>query len=144
MLDVEHPVIFFASKARVALFRLPMMFHYFNFARCKMNFKIAVENFYLASVFLFIVFSIVSARCGTRWYKIFENDPQGETLYGQIDDLRDSIIHGAEIRVSVGHYITTVQNAGVIDGNVCAQALFHISKSSFDKFQVICFYVTTF
>lgn len=77
-----------------------------------------------------------SSHCGARWYKVFENDAQGNTVFGRKEDLVDAVLHGAAIRVIANdNYVTSVQNAGVIDGNVCAQALFHISKAGYDRFQ---------
>ena len=82
------------------------------------------------------MFYLHLAQCGVRWYKVFENDAQGEAIFGSIVDLRDAVLHGAAIRVSMGSYITSVQTVSVVDGNVCAEALFHISKNGYDRFQV--------
>ena len=58
-------------------------------------------------------------------------------MNGNKADLVDAVLHGAPIRViSNENYATSVQNAAVLDGNVFAQALFHISKAGYDRFQV--------
>ena len=72
-----------------------------------------------------------------RWYKVYENNANGEPVFGSIADLRAAMLNGADIRISSGtSYITSVQNAQIVDGNVCAQALFHVSKNGYDRFQV--------
>ena len=58
-------------------------------------------------------------------------------MNGNKADLVEAVLHGVPIRViSNENYVTSVQNAAVLDGNVFAQALFHISKAGYDRFQV--------
>ena len=58
-------------------------------------------------------------------------------MFGSIADLRAAVTNGADIRISTwSSYVTSVQNVQIIDGNVCAQALLHVSKDGYDHFQV--------
>ena len=78
---------------------------------------------------------------------MYENDAEGEPVFGSVADLRAAVLNGADIRISsefdrtpsASSYITSVQNTQIIDGIVCAQALFHVSRNGYDRFQVKMF-----
>ena len=79
--------------------------------------------------------------CHEHWYKVFEHDAQGNKLAGDKEELIRAVRQGATVRVQQGNYFTSVQNMFIIEDNVCAQALFHVSKAGYDKFQVCSFFM---
>ena len=87
----------------------------------------------------FGIFIVVECR-GSRWFKVFENDANGATVFGSKEHLLEAVRSGAEVRLISGStfgYVTSVQNLSPVGSDdVCAQCLFHISKSGFAGFQV--------
>ena len=98
------------------------------------------QQYFLANSSLMFHFMFQLAGCGNRWYKVFEHDENGNpsTTSGDKAELVDAVANGAAIRVRYlsGLYVTSIQNAHIVDDNVCVQAIFSISKSGAFKFQV--------
>lgn len=91
-------------------------------------------------IFLLHFPEIQTFLCHQRWKLVYENTANGTTLYGSKKDLISATLEGADIKVYIpewgpGGYLTSIQNTQTIENNVCAQALFHISKTAYDTFQ---------
>lgn len=95
-----------------------------------------MELFYVAVV-LFVVTTSLTESCNTKWRKILENDASGSTVTGSKEDLVKAVLGGAQVRVYVPEwgYLTSLQNLQAISNNICGQAVFHISKAAYDRFQ---------
>lgn len=76
-----------------------------------------------------------SPECFGRWTKVFSNSESGVTVFGDRSVLIQAATSGADVRVSFDNYTTSLQNLYPIKQELCGQALFHISKASYDKFQ---------
>ncbi|KAL5008902.1 hypothetical protein ScPMuIL_014483 [Solemya velum] len=79
--------------------------------------------------------------CNRRWNKVLEHDTAGIVTEGSKVDLTSALSRGAQLRFHVRQwggnngYTADIHNAQIVDGNVCAQSLLHISKSSWEGFQ---------
>lgn len=73
--------------------------------------------------------------CSEKWVKIFENGPNGESLFGDRNDLIQAALTGSSVKIIADKsYMTSVQNLRPVNGQLMAQALFQISTSN-RKFQ---------
>lgn len=79
-------------------------------------------------------------KCTDGWNKVLVTSASGSVLFGQKADLIDAVKHGAEVRFYVDAwggegYLSSTHNAYFKNGEVCAQALMHVSKSGWNGFQ---------
>lgn len=86
-----------------------------------------------------------SLACHQRWSLVYANSANGTTVYGEKRDLLKATLTGADVRIFIpswgpGGYLTSVQNTQTIRNNVCAQAIFHVSKASYDTFQEVPYF----
>ncbi|CAG2184451.1 unnamed protein product [Mytilus edulis] len=74
--------------------------------------------------------------CDSKWLKVLEGDKNGKVVSGSKEDLRHAVVSGSKIRIILDElYSTDTQNVYSLNGEICAQALFHISKGGFDSHQ---------
>ena len=107
----------------------PQKNYYLAFSCVSLSGAGLCDNYHVVVVMFFF---FILAQCGVRWYKVYENDANGEPVFGYIGDLRAAVLNGANIRIATFYgsiYMTSVQNLQIVDGNVFAQALFHVSKN---------------
>ena len=79
----------------------------------------------------------ISGGCSTYWYKIYEHDVNGKMISGNKGDLIREVKSGAAVRVlSNNNYLTSIQNAVFVGDDLCAQALFHVGREDYNRFQV--------
>lgn len=74
-------------------------------------------------------------NCGSTWVKVLETNTDGQVLSGSKAELRQAVLGGSRIRILFGNYTSDTQSASAIGNEVCVQALFHISKNGWNKFQ---------
>uniref|UniRef100_A0A8W8L0K8 Uncharacterized protein n=1 Tax=Magallana gigas TaxID=29159 RepID=A0A8W8L0K8_MAGGI len=94
----------------------------------------------LAKIFLPVLFLVenVLSGCSDKWKTIVKTGKDGKEKSGSKRDLVNHLMVGDDIRFSLdnGLYFSSIQSAILTgDENICAQALFHISKSGYNNFQ---------
>ncbi|KAL4220826.1 hypothetical protein ACF0H5_019094 [Mactra antiquata] len=82
-------------------------------------------------------YSEKSCSCNNKWKLVATTNETGNVTQGSKTELIQAVLNGAELRIQLASsgYLTSVQNIQVLNDNVCVQALFHISKASYDAFQ---------
>ena len=95
--------------------------------------------------FFYMAISYLSVGCHQRWELVYANSGNGTTVFGSKSTLVRATLSGADVRVFIptwgpGGYLTSIQNTQTIKNNVCAQALFHVSKAAYDTFQEVPYY----
>ncbi|XP_071113202.1 uncharacterized protein [Haliotis cracherodii] len=70
-----------------------------------------------------------------EWVKVLETAKDGAVVSGRKEALQESVKHGARIKFGTNDYYAEVDNCQNINGDVCCQALIHISKSGWNGFQ---------
>lgn len=74
--------------------------------------------------------------CDSKWLKVLEGDRNGKVVSGSKEDLRRAVVSGSKIRIIMDDlYSTDTNNVYSLNGEICVQALFHISKGGFDSHQ---------
>ncbi|XP_067676506.1 uncharacterized protein [Haliotis asinina] len=70
-----------------------------------------------------------------EWIKVLETSENGTVLFGRKQALKEAVNRGGRIRIDRSTYFTEADNCINWKGEVCCQALMHISKASWDRFQ---------
>jgi len=75
--------------------------------------------------------------CYSNWTHVATTNPLGTATFGTKAELITMAMQGYEFRVLINNfeYATSLQSLQTIGDNLCAQALFSISKGSYSTFQ---------
>ncbi|BFZ11800.1 hypothetical protein BsWGS_14840 [Bradybaena similaris] len=82
--------------------------------------------------------------CDRPWTLIFENDAKGLPMFGSKEDLKQSVLRGAEIKVmlidaivepaSIGTHTfsSSIDNINIRGDNICCEMLSHVATSGYE------------
>ncbi|XP_046560186.1 uncharacterized protein LOC124269215 [Haliotis rubra] len=70
-----------------------------------------------------------------EWVKVLETSENGTVLFGRKQALQETVKHGGRIRIGRSTYFTEADNCQNVKGEVCCEALMHISKNGWNIFQ---------